>query len=132
MKPLPCLNVLLAIHPFYTNAIERNDGLNKGLIVVLTILVLSILNGLLTLLLPVSFADSAIPFAVLALFITHSLTGSESGLLGLEDMETQSETGIKMDYTKKVSRTSYVFIGSIIYLVIVLSYVAFVYREYLL
>ncbi|AQQ53116.1 hypothetical protein [Planococcus lenghuensis] len=106
--------------------------MKKGLAVVLTILILSILNWVLTLFLPVSFADSSIPFAVLALFITHSLTGSESGMLGLEDMETQSETGIKMDHTKKASRTSYVFIGSIIYLVIVLLYVAYVYREYLI
>lgn len=106
--------------------------LNKGLVVVLTILISGIMNWALTLFLPVSFADSVIPFAVLALFITHSLTGKESGMLGLEDMEPQSETRIKMDYTKKAAKKSYVFIGSILYLVIVLLYVTFAYRGYLL
>lgn len=105
--------------------------MKKGMIVVSTILILGILNWILTLFLPVSLADSAIPFAVLALFLAHSLTGQESGMLRSEDMETQSETGLKTEYTKKVVRTSYVFIGSVIYLIAILLYVAFVYREYL-
>ncbi|WP_156108896.1 hypothetical protein [Planococcus sp. PAMC 21323] len=46
------------------------------------------------------------------------------------DMSIQGRTGIRMEQEHYVSGRSYIFIGSILYLIFILGFTFFTYREY--
>ncbi|WP_203339645.1 hypothetical protein [Planococcus beijingensis] len=46
------------------------------------------------------------------------------------DMSIQGQTGIRMEQKAYVPEKSYIFIGSILYLIFVVGFTFFTYREY--
>ncbi|WP_088006444.1 hypothetical protein [Indiicoccus explosivorum] len=96
-----------------------------------TLAVLSLINWGLTLLFPVNYVDIGIPLAVLAVFIAHSF-GNSGGGIGTRqvDMEVRGETGIQMKLENQTSERSFIFFGTLVYLLGILLLAVAIYWEY--
>lgn len=102
------------------------------LTVSITMLVLVLGNWLASFFMPLGFLDIAIPFAGLAVVIVFFFK-SKGGMASRHlDMSIQGSTGIRMEQSAPVSDRSYILIGSILYLVMMVGITFFVYREYFL
>ena len=106
--------------------------MKKALIICLTIFALAIGNWTAAYALHLAFLDIAIPFAGLALALIYFFK-SKGGMASRRlDMSIQGQTGIRMEQESHVAARSYIFIGSILYLVFALGFTFFTYREYFL
>lgn len=105
----------------------------KNIITILvTVLVIGALNWVASLLLIMSFLDISIPVGGIALILIYFVT-SKGGMASRQmDMSIQGQTGIRMEHKAAVSERSYVLIGSIIYVAVMLIVSFFAYREYFL
>ncbi|MCM3611534.1 hypothetical protein M4S82_09700 [Planococcus sp. MERTA32b] len=100
--------------------------------ILLTILIIGILNWIASLLLNMSFLDLSIPVGGLALILIYFVT-SKGGMASRQmDMSIQGQTGIRMEHKAAVSERSYILIGSIIYIAVMLAVSFIAYREYFL
>ncbi|AUD14544.1 MULTISPECIES: hypothetical protein [unclassified Planococcus (in: firmicutes)] len=104
----------------------------KNLLTVsITMLVLVLGNWLASFFMPLGFLDIAIPFAGLAVVIVFFFK-SKGGMASRQlDMSIQGSTGIRMEQGAPSDR-SYILIGSILYLVLMVGITFFAYREYFL
>lgn len=105
----------------------------KNIITILiTVLIIGALNWVASLLLNMSFLDISIPVGGIALILIYFVT-SKGGMASRQmDMSIQGQTGIRMEHKAAVSERSYVLIGSIIYVAVMLIVSFFAYREYFL
>lgn len=105
----------------------------KNIITILiTVLIIGALNWVASLLLNMSFLDISIPVGGIALILIYFVT-SKGGMASRQmDMSIQGQTGIRMEHKAAVSERSYVLIGSIIYIAVMLIVSFFAYREYFL
>ncbi|ALS76330.1 hypothetical protein AUC31_14495 [Planococcus rifietoensis] len=95
-----------------------------------TMLVLVLGNWLVSFFMPLGFLDIAIPFAGLAVVIVFFFK-SRGGMASRQlDMSIQGATGIRMEQSAPVSNRSYILIGSILYLVLMVGITFFAYRDY--
>ena len=102
------------------------------LIVSLTLLVLTLGNWLASFFMPLGFLDIAIPFAGLAVVVVFFFK-SKGGMASRHlDMSIQGSTGIRMEQAAPVHERSYILIGAILYLVVMVGLTFFMYREYFL
>ncbi|WP_211654945.1 hypothetical protein [Planococcus alpniumensis] len=100
------------------------------LTVLITMLVLVLGNWLVSFFTPLGFLDIAIPFAGLAVVIVFFFK-SKGGMASRHlDMSIQGSTGIRMEQSTPVSDRSYILIGSILYLVLMVGVTFFAYRDY--
>ena len=76
------------------------------------------------------FVDVSIPFSIVAIFITYVFTNKGNAISRQMDMKIQSETGIRMAFSKRVVNHSFVFVGSIIYFLIALLTTFITYKDY--
>ncbi|WP_394119744.1 hypothetical protein [Planococcus donghaensis] len=95
-----------------------------------TLVVIGIINWLISNLFNLNFVDVSIPLGVVCAGLAHSFTGGTSPYTRQSDMETRGETGIRMPFKNKSSRTSFVFFGSLTYFVFALVMTLVFYREY--
>lgn len=106
--------------------------MKKLLIVFITIAALAVGNWATAYLLQLAFLDVAIPFAGLALAVIYFFK-SKGGMASRHlDMSIQGQTGIRMEQQAAVSERSYIFIGSIVYLLFAVGFTFYIYREYFL
>lgn len=104
--------------------------MKKILIIFLTILLLAIGNWGVAYALQMTFLDISIPFAGLALAVVYFFK-SKGGMASRQlDMSIQGHTGIRMEQQSQVSERSYIFIGSVLYLLFVFGFTLFTYWEY--
>ena len=104
--------------------------MKNTLIIFFTIFVIAGGNWLAAIALDVAFLDVAIPFAGLALALIYFFK-SKGGMTSRRlDMSIQGQTGIRMEQKAYVPEKSYIFIGSILYLIFVVGFTFFTYREY--
>ena len=76
--------------------------------------------------------DIAIPFAGLAVVLVFFFK-SKGGMASRHlDMSIQGSTGIRMEQAAPVNERSYILIGAILYLVVMVGLTFFMYREYFL
>lgn len=104
--------------------------MKKTILLSLTIIGLGIVNWIAAYLFSVSFVDISIPFGVAAVFITYIFTNKAGTLSRQLDTQIQGQTGIRMDITKRVTSTSFVFLGSIVYFTITLILTFITYKDY--
>lgn len=104
--------------------------MKKTIILSLTILGLGIVNWIAAYLFTVNFVDISIPFGVAAVFITYIFTNKAGTLSRQLDTQIQGQTGIRMDITKRLTSTSFVFLGSIVYFSITLLLTFVTYKDY--
>ncbi len=95
-----------------------------------TLLVLGIGNWLISSIFNLTFIDVSIPYGIVCVGMAHSFTGGTSAFNRQADMQTRGETGIRMPFMNKASRTSFVFFGSLTYFLFALVMTFFFYREY--
>lgn len=106
--------------------------MKKLLIAFSTIGVIALINWAAAYFLQLAFLDLAIPIAGLALMLIYFFK-SKGGMASRHlDMSIQGQTGIRMEQQAFVSERSYIFIGSIVYLVFAVAFTFYVYREYFL
>ncbi|MBT2581275.1 hypothetical protein [Planococcus sp. ISL-109] len=106
--------------------------MNNILVVSITILVLAFGNWIAAFFLPLGFLDIAIPFAGLAVVLVYFFK-SNGGMASRHlDMSIQGSTGIRMEQTTPVTDRSYVLIGAVLYLLLMVGITFFVYRDYFL
>lgn len=104
--------------------------MKSATIFTLTLLILGIGNWLISSIFNLNFIDVSIPFAIVCAGLAHSFTGGTSPYTRQSDMETRGETGIRMPFINKASRTSFVFFGSLAYFLFALVTTLLFYREY--
>lgn len=95
---------------------------------ILTVLILGIGNWIIAIVFDLNSVDVSIPFAVVSIFIIYIFTNKSAGRI--MDMQIQGQTGIRMGFEKRISSTSYVFIGSLIYFTVALFVTFFTYKDY--
>lgn len=106
--------------------------MKNSLIVLGTILILGVGNLVAAYAFQLAFLDIAIPFGGLALAIIYFFK-SKGGMASRQmDMAIQGQTGIRMDQQSSTSERSYIFIGSLFYLLLVVAITFYAYREYFL
>lgn len=106
--------------------------MKKLLIVLSTITVIALINWAAASVLQLAFLDLAIPIAGLALVLIYFFK-SKGGMASRHlDMSIQGQTGIRMEQQAHVSERSYIFIGSIVYLLFAVGFTFYIYREYFL
>ncbi|XKE96526.1 hypothetical protein LG326_17090 (plasmid) [Metaplanococcus flavidus] len=106
--------------------------MKNSLIVLGTILIIGLGNLVAAYAFQLSFLDIAIPFGGLALAIVYFFK-SKGGMASRRmDMAIQGQTGIRMDQQSYTSERSYIFIGSLFYLLLVVAITFYTYREYFL
>lgn len=106
--------------------------MKNGLIILITIVVLTLGNWVAAAILQMAFWDIAIPFAGLALVLIYFFK-SKGGMASRQlDMSIQGQTGIRMEREAYSTGRSYIFIGSVFYLLFVIGLTLFIYREYFL
>lgn len=106
--------------------------MKNSLIVLSTLVVLGLGTLAAAYAFQLAFLDIAIPFGGLALAIIYFFK-SKGGMASRRmDMAIQGQTGIRMDQMAEPSERSYVFIGSLFYLLLVVGITFFIYREYFL
>ncbi|TWT08004.1 hypothetical protein FQV26_09395 [Planococcus sp. CPCC 101016] len=106
--------------------------MKNTLVICLTLLILALGNWAAASALQLAFLDIAIPYAGLALVIVYFFK-SKGGMASRRlDMSIQGQTGIRMEQENVVPERSYVLIGSLLYLFMVLVFTFFAFREYFL
>ncbi|RLQ91823.1 hypothetical protein D9754_03290 [Planomicrobium sp. Y74] len=100
--------------------------------ILLTALIIGALNWVASLLLNMSFLDISIPVGGIALILIYFVTNKGGMASRQMDMSIQGQTGIRMDHKAAVSERSYVLIGSILYVGVMLIVSFIAYREYFL
>lgn len=100
--------------------------------ILLTVVIIGALNWIASVLLNMSFLDISIPVGGLALILIYFIT-SKGGMASRQmDMSIQGQTGIRMEHKEAVSERSYILIGSITYVAVMLIVSFIAYREYFL
>lgn len=94
----------------------------------LTVLILGVGNWITAIVFDFNSVDVSIPFAVVSIFIIYIFTNKASGRI--MDMQIQGQTGVRMGFEKRVSNTSYIFLGSLIYFTVALFVTFFTYKDY--
>lgn len=106
--------------------------MKNSLIVLGTLIVLGLSNLAAAFAFQLDFLDIAIPFGGLALAIIYFFK-SKGGMASRRmDMAIQGQTGIRMDQKAEPTERSYIFIGSLFYLLLVVAITFYTYREYFL
>ncbi|WP_298827916.1 hypothetical protein [uncultured Planococcus sp.] len=104
--------------------------MKNWLIILITLAVLILGNWVAAAILQMAFLDIAIPFAGLALVLIYFFK-SKGGMASRQlDMSIQGQTGIRMEREAHSAGRSYIFIGSVLYLLIVIGLTFYIYREY--
>ncbi|WP_084246608.1 hypothetical protein [Planomicrobium okeanokoites] len=101
-------------------------------IILLTAVIIGALNWVASLLLDMSFLDISIPVGGIALILIYFVTNKGGMASRQMDMSIQGQTGIRMEHKAPVSERSYVLIGSIMYVAVMLVVSFIAYREYFL
>lgn len=104
--------------------------MKKTITVILTMLIIAALNWGAAVFFNMAFLDIAIlvgGFAIVVIYFFNSKGGMASRHM---DMSIQGQTGIRMEQQTAVSERSYVLIGSILYVAVMLVVTFITYREY--
>lgn len=100
--------------------------------ILLTVVIIGVLNWIASVLLNMSFLDISIPVGGLALILIYFITNKGGMASRQMDMSIQGQTGIRMEHKAAVSERSYILIGSIMYVAVMLVVSFIAYREYFL
>ncbi|MFF2755764.1 hypothetical protein ACFVR1_18890 [Psychrobacillus sp. NPDC058041] len=104
--------------------------MRKIITLLITIVSLGIAHWIITFLLNASYIDFAVPFGIVAIFIVYMFT-METGRLNRQmNLEVHGLIEQRMDFINRINSMSFVFLGSVIYFLLMIVATFFIYREY--